>query len=47
MDLEFEASSIELDQNNTNSTGGTGTHAVFGGGVLLVGQIIWIIPLTL
>ena len=31
--LEFEASSVELgDQNNTNSTGGTGTRAIFGGG---------------
>ena len=31
--LEFEASSEELgDQNNTNSTGGTGARAVWGGG---------------
>jgi len=31
--LEFEASSVELgDQNNTNSSGGTGTRAVFMGG---------------
>ena len=31
--LEFEASSEELgDQNNTNSTGGTGHRALFGGG---------------
>ena len=31
--LEFEASSVELgDQNNTNSSGGTGTRALFGGG---------------
>ena len=29
--LEFEASSVELgDQNNSNSTGGTGTRMVFG-----------------
>ena len=29
--LEFEASSVELgDQNNTNSSGGTGTRMVFG-----------------
>ena len=31
--LEFEASSVELgDQNNTNSTGGTGTRGLFMGG---------------
>ena len=31
--LEFEASSEELgDQNNTNSTGGTGTRGLFMGG---------------
>ena len=31
--LEFEASSVELgDQNNTNSTGGTGTRALFFAG---------------
>ena len=31
--LEFEASSVELgDQNNTNSSGGTGTRAFFAGG---------------
>ena len=31
--LEFEASSVELgDQNNSNSTGGTGTRGLFAGG---------------
>ena len=31
--LEFEASSEDLgDQNNSNSTGGTGTRGLFGGG---------------
>tara|TARA_R100001443_G_scaffold76643_2_gene84073 strand:+ start:632 stop:1765 length:1134 start_codon:yes stop_codon:yes gene_type:complete len=31
--LEFEASSEELgDQNNTDSTGGTGTRGIYGGG---------------
>ena len=31
--LEFEASSVELgDQNNTNSTGGTGVRGLFAGG---------------
>ena len=33
--LEFEASSVELgDQNNSNSSGGTGTRGLFGGGTV-------------